>query len=189
MRRLLFLMPILLCAAVSAHAQSLDAFKQRLAEPTPGATLFNRAQVTVTEHDDAARAVADAARAGQRLYFEGFHRVCVFSDKRACGARRGFAAKALFEETYPDVKVYVDYEIPYFIVSAGNCLTKEEAIMLKGRVSATFPKAFSQAAEEGEIPDFQPFGPIKVRFRKIIFFSLLFPGEYLTLRRYGTINN
>lgn len=80
MRRLLFLMPILLCAAVSAHAQSLDAFKQRLAEPTPGATLFNRAQVTVTEHDDAARAVADAARAGQRLYFEGFHRVCVFSD-------------------------------------------------------------------------------------------------------------
>ena len=63
MRRLLFLMPILLCAAVSAHAQSLDAFKQRLAEPTPGATLFNRAQVTVTAHDDAARAVADAARA------------------------------------------------------------------------------------------------------------------------------
>ena len=61
MRRLLFLMPILLCAAVSAHAQSLDAFKQRLAEPTPGATLFNRAQVTVTEHDDAARAVADAS--------------------------------------------------------------------------------------------------------------------------------
>ena len=43
MRRLLFLMPILLCAAVSAHTQSLDAFKQRLAEPTPGATLFNRA--------------------------------------------------------------------------------------------------------------------------------------------------
>ena len=59
MRRLLFLMPILLCAAVSAHAQSLDAFKQRLAEPTPGATLFNRAQVTVTEHDDALDQVYD----------------------------------------------------------------------------------------------------------------------------------
>ena len=127
MRRLLFLMPILLCAAVSAHAQSLDAFKQRLAEPTPGATLFNRAQVTVTEHDDAARAVADAARAGQRLYFEGFHRVCVFSDNGPAARDGAFAAKALFEETYPDVKVYVDYEIPYFIVSAGNCLTKEEA--------------------------------------------------------------
>ena len=161
MRRLLFLMPILLCAAVSAHAQSLDAFKQRLAEPTPGATLFNRAQVTVTEHDDAARAVADAARAGQRLYFEGFHRVCVFSDNGPAARDGAFAAKALFEETYPDVKVYV----------------------------GDLPEGFSQAAEEGEIPDFQPFGPIKVRFRKIILFSLLFPGEYLTLRRYGTINN
>ena len=71
MRRLLFLMPILLCAAVSAHAQSLDAFKQRLAEPTPGATLFNRAQVTVTEHDDAARAVADALVVGSPVYYAG----------------------------------------------------------------------------------------------------------------------
>ena len=145
MRRLLFLMPILLCAAVSAHAQSLDAFKQRLAEPTPGATLFNRAQVTVTEHDD-------AARAGQRLYFEGFHRVCVFSDNGPAARDGAFAAKALFEETYPDVKVYVDYEIPYFIVSAGNSLTKEEAIMLKGRVSATFPKAFLKQLKREKSP-------------------------------------
>ena len=147
MRRLLFLMPILLCAAVSAHAQSLDAFKQRLAEPTPGATLFNRAQVT-----DAARAGADAARAGQRLYFEGFHRVCVFSDNGPAARDGAFAAKALFEETYPDVKVYVDYEIPYFIVSAGNCLTKEEAIMLKGRVSATLPKAFLKQLKREKSP-------------------------------------
>ena len=63
-----------------------------------------------------------------------------------------FAAKALFEETYPDVKVYVDYEIPYFIVSAGNCLTKEEAIMLKGRVSATFPKAFLKQLKREKSP-------------------------------------
>ena len=49
MRRLLFLMPILLCAAVSAHAQSLDAFKQRLAEPTPGATLFNLSLIHISE--------------------------------------------------------------------------------------------------------------------------------------------
>ena len=148
MRRLLFLTLTLLCAAVCAHAQSLDAFKQRLAEPAPGATLFGRAQVHVTEHGDAARAVADAAHAGQRLYFEGYHRVCVFSDNGPSAREGAFAAKTLFEETYPDVKVYVDYEIPYFIVSAGNCLTKEEAIMLKGRVSATFPKAFLKQSKK-----------------------------------------
>ena len=98
------------------------------------------------------RAVADAARAGQRLYFEGFHRVCVFSDNGPAARDGAFAAKALFEETYPDVKVYVDYEIPYFIVSAGNCLTKEEAIMLKGRVSATFPKAFLKQLKREKSP-------------------------------------
>lgn len=152
MCRLLFLTLTLLCAAVCAHAQSLDAFKQRLAEPAPGATLFGRAQVHVTEHGDAARAVADAAHAGQRLYFEGYHRVCVFSDNGPSARDGAFAAKALFEETYPDVKVYVDYEIPYFIVSAGNCLTKEEAIMLKGRVSATFPKAFLKQLKKEKSP-------------------------------------
>ena len=62
--------------------------------------------------------MADAARAGQqRLTFEGVSTGCVFSDKRPAARDGAFAAKALFEETYPDVKVYVDYEIPYFIVS------------------------------------------------------------------------
>ena len=79
MRRLSILTLMLLCAAVSLRAQSLDAFKQRLAEPVAGAALFGRAQVTVTEHGDAARAVADAVRAGQRLQIRGF-RVCIFSD-------------------------------------------------------------------------------------------------------------
>lgn len=73
-------------------------------------------------------------------------------DKRPAARDGAFAAKALFEETYPDVKVYVDYEIPYFIVSAGNCLTKEEAIMLKGRVSATFPKAFLKQLKREKSP-------------------------------------
>lgn len=95
--------------------------------------------------------MADAARAGQRLYFEGFHRVCVFSDNGPAARDGAFAAKALFEETYPDVKVYVDYEIPYFIVSAGNCLTKEEA-SCQGACVGDLPEGFSQAAEEGEIP-------------------------------------
>lgn len=138
--------------------------------PRPGRRFSTGRQVTVTEHDDAARAVADAARAGQRLYFEGFHRVCVFSDNGPAARDGAFAAKALFEETYPDVKVYVDYEIPYFIVSAGNCLTKEEAIMLKGRVSATFPKCFSQAAEEGETPISNLLDHKKSGFEKLIFF-------------------
>ena len=33
----------------------------------------------------------------------------------------------------------------YFRVTVGNCLTLEEAIILKGRVSGTFPKAFPKS--------------------------------------------
>ena len=34
------------------------------------------------------------------------------------------------------------YESPWFSVSVGNCLSAEEAVILKGRVAQTFPKAF-----------------------------------------------
>jgi hypothetical protein len=39
------------------------------------------------------------------------------------------------------------YENPYFKVTVGNCLTEEEAIILKGRILSTFPKAFVKNEE------------------------------------------
>lgn len=139
--RTLILTGALLAAVTSAGAQSLEAFKQRLAQPTAGSALFDPARVEVTEHGDAARAVADAARNGQRLSYKG-HRVCIFFDNGPDARSGALAAKQLFEETFPGIKVYMVYESPWFSVSVGNCLTTEEAIILKGKVSATFPKAF-----------------------------------------------
>ena len=95
---------------------------------------------------DDARAVADAVRAGQRLQIRGF-RVCIFSDNGPEARNGAFAAQKLFEETYPGVKVYMDYKIPYFVVSVGDCLSNEEAVILKGRVTGTFPKAFLKNEE------------------------------------------
>ena len=96
MRRLSILILMLLCAAVSLRAQSLDAFKQRLAEPVAGTAFFGRAQVTVAEHGDAARAVAEAVRAGQQLRVRGF-RVCIFSDNGPEARNGAFPAQKLFE--------------------------------------------------------------------------------------------
>ena len=63
-------------------------------------------------------------------------------------ARAGaFAAEALFKETYPGIMVYPVYENPYFKVVVGNCLTAEEAIILKGKIASTFPKAFVKSEE------------------------------------------
>lgn len=153
MRRLPIVLLTLLCAAVSAQAQSLDAFRQRLAEPAASATLFGRAQVTVTEHGDAARAVADAARAAQKLHIDGY-RVCIFSDNGPKARDEAFAAKELFETTYPGIEVYAVYNPPpYFRVMIGNCLTREEAIILMNKVLSTFPKAYPKA-EKLSLSDF-----------------------------------
>lgn len=146
MMRRLFLSLFLLAAAVGASAQSLDAFKAQLAVPKVSGVQFGESRVTVTEHGDAARAVADASLDGQRLRVRGY-RVCIFFDNGQDARAGAEAAKTLFEETYPGIRVYMVYESPWFSVSVGNCLTSEEAIILKGRVSATFPKAFLKNEE------------------------------------------
>lgn len=60
---------------------------------------------------------------------------------------KGLRGQETLRGDLSDVKVYMGYENPYFKVSVGNCLTAEEAIILKGRVSATFPKAFLKNEE------------------------------------------
>lgn len=142
---------LLVCLFVAAflpgsaalRAQTLDAFKQQLARPTvSAATLFGRAQVTVTEHGDAARIVAEVSRSAHKLHVDG-HRVCIFSDNGPNAREEAFAAKELFETTYPGIKVYAVYSPPpYFRVTIGNCLTREEAIILMNKVLPTFPKAY-----------------------------------------------
>ena len=146
-RRISICICLLCCAAaLPAAAQSLGAFKRQLAEPAASSSLFGRARVIASEYGETVGKVADAARAEQRQRFAGY-RVCIFSDNGPEAREGAFEAKKLFEETFPDVKVYMGYENPYFKVSVGNCLTAEEAIILKGRVSATFPKAFLKNEE------------------------------------------
>lgn len=137
------LAPALLVAAIQGRAQSLDAFKERLARPVPSvATPFGHAQVTVAEHGDAERFVDDASQAKRRIHVEG-HRVCIFSDNGPDARGQAFAAKQLFETTYPGIRVYAVYSPPpYFRVTVGNCLTREEAIILMNKVLPTFPKAY-----------------------------------------------
>lgn len=128
------------------RAQSLDAFKQRLAVPLMSSGSLSTARVAVTEYGDAAKAVARATNATQRQRVRGY-RVCIFFDNGQDARAGAFAAKALFESSYPGIKVYMPYDNPYFRVTVGNCLTAEEAIVLKNRVSGVFPKAFPKNEE------------------------------------------
>ena len=134
----------LLLLATAAGAQSLERFKQRLAEPAGS----NGARVTATEYGEAASVAARAAQQGSnaRKTVRGY-RVCIFFDNSPNARAEATEAKKQFEELYNDTKVYLTYDNPYWRVTAGNCLTAEEAIILKGRVSNTFPKAFVKNEE------------------------------------------
>lgn len=141
-RHTIVLLSLALLAATfgPAHAQSLDAFKRRLATPVSA----DGARVVAEEYAEAAGAAERASRNYARTRFRGY-RVCVYIDNGQSGqdARAGaVAAKNLVEEHFPDVRVRMVYENPYFKVKAGDCLTAEEAIILKGRLSSVFPNAF-----------------------------------------------
>lgn len=128
------------------RAQSLPAFRERLAEPfaeTPG---YETSAITVVEHGNAADAVAKASQENLRLRFKGY-RVCIFFDNGQDARAGAEAARALFVSTYPMTKVYISYNAPYFTVTVGDCATAEEAIILMGRIRATFPKAFPRSEE------------------------------------------
>ena len=116
-------------------AQSLASFKERLSQPAGSAA------VTVVEHGDAAGVVSRESQSNDRIRFKGY-RIGIFFDNGAEARANALAAKQTFETAFPDIPVYLVYENPYFKVSAGNCVTSEEAIVLLGKIRSQFPEAY-----------------------------------------------
>ena len=143
MKRLLLtlLFSGLAAALQPAEAQTLDAFKRQLAAPAANARTSGEASVTATEAGSAARIIAQAAQQQRRTRVMGY-RVCIYIDNEQSARAGAVEAKTRFEEAFPDTKVYMVYENPYFKVKVGNCLTTEEAIILKGQIASLFPNAF-----------------------------------------------
>lgn len=139
---ILLLTLLALTAATTGRTQNLQAFKQQLATPS----ALHQAQVRVAEHGDAARAIDRAAQEQNRKSFHGY-RVCIFFDNSQEARAEAFRAEALLKEYFAGIRVYTVYDNPYFRVTAGNCLSMEEAIILKGKLSTLFPKAFVKNEE------------------------------------------
>ena len=131
-----------LLAAADCTAQTVSEFRRRLAQPEVTGEGGVTARVTVTESDDAAAQVArSASRRGDEGGFQGY-RVGIYSGNDPSAQESSLAAKQKFEEEFPDINVYWVYDNPYFKVTAGDCLTEEEAVMLLARVRRLFPKAY-----------------------------------------------
>lgn len=128
------------------HTQTIEALRNRLGEEIVSEQAPDGARVRVIEHEEAAGIVAASDRKAAPARLNGY-RVCIFFDNGQDARAGAMEAKKTFEEQFPDIKLYMVYENPYFRVTVGNCLTIEEAVILKGRVATAFPKAFPKAEE------------------------------------------
>ncbi len=99
------------------------------------------AHTQVVEHGSAGQAVRSLRSGATVSQIKGY-RVRIFFDNSQ--SARGQAAETLsrFRELYPAIPAYMSYENPYFKVTVGNCTSKEEAIILKGRIEGSFSRAF-----------------------------------------------
>lgn len=127
-------------------SQTIEALRNRLGQEIVSEQAPEGATVRVVEDASAAVVVAasDSKTAPARL---NGYRVCIFFDNGQDARAGAMEAKRIFEEQFPEIKLYMVYENPYFRVTVGNCLTIEEAVILKGRLAAAFPKAFPKAEE------------------------------------------
>lgn len=131
---------------VEGRAQQLEAFRAELGREIVSENAPEGTRVRVIERGDAAQAVAESRPTNPAARLRGY-RVCIFFDNGQDARAGAMEAKKCFEDHFPEIKLYMVYENPYFRVTVGNCLTIEEAIILKGKLAEHFPKAFPKAEE------------------------------------------
>lgn len=126
----------LLAASSGAAAQDSRVIKEKLAAPGMGG-----ARITVSEAGDAASIVRMLESPRKSDKVNGY-RVRVFFDNSQNARANAQETKSRFEAMFPDTPAYLDYDKLYFRVSVGNCLTRDEAIILWGQIKGAFDKAF-----------------------------------------------
>lgn len=124
------------CVAWGAGAQGIARVRGSLAAISPA----SGASVEVTETADAAAAIAGCDKNGRTLKVPCY-RVGLFLGNSQSARADADAVVSSFAETFPEVSVQVTYESPYFKVVAGNYVSHIDAVALRGKALAQFPKA------------------------------------------------
>ncbi|MFI3277835.1 MAG: SPOR domain-containing protein [Rikenellaceae bacterium] len=138
MQRLLIPLFVSLCTLL--HAESLQSYRDKL-QRDQISSYGEITSVSIEEDADAQSALRRIESLPKRESFLGY-RIGIFFDNGADARAKANEAQATFDEAFPAVPSFLVYENPYFKLSAGNCATQEEAVMLLKRVQSVFPKAF-----------------------------------------------
>ena len=138
MKRFLLTLSIMLLGITLASAQNIQSKKNSLAQGSSA--------VSVTEQEDVKQAVRMVEQRPKATKVNGYT-ILILADNSQTARENANKAKKLFEENFKDTKVKMYYESPSFYVSAGQYLTKEEAIIELWRFRSVFPKAITQSRE------------------------------------------
>lgn len=127
---------LLLLLPAIASGQSIRAFEMRL-----GDTSATGARIEVREMDGAATLTGSLPSGnGQRSV--GGWRVEIFSDNSANARALAYEAYARFRELHPEVPsdsgTDISYDSPKYTVRVGRFLTRDEALMMCGRLKGEF---------------------------------------------------
>lgn len=106
------------------------------------------ATATVTTHGTATDAVRMWDATSKPREIPGY-RIHIFFDNSQTARAQAMAARTRFTELFPGIPSYIAYENPSWMVTVGNCVNMEEALILWNAVRGTFPNAFLW---RGEIP-------------------------------------
>ena len=142
--KILFSVGLILTACVSvARAQNAGAFREALMRPD---TLYG-STVRITENGSAAEAVG-RYRAAVKSTVQGY-RIRIFFSNSQTAREDAKAVQRSFRQQFTDIPSYLVYDNPAFIVTVGNCVTMEEALILQNQLKGMFGTAFLW---RGEIP-------------------------------------
>lgn len=128
----------------SASSQNVSTFKDRLSRPSDSSA----ATVNITEHGSAADAVRKYDSSSKPTTVPGYRiRIFFGNGQNARGIAQGTQGK--FKNEFPGIPTYLVYENPAWMVTVGNCVTMDEALMLWNKVKKSFDTAFIW---RGELP-------------------------------------
>ena len=99
------------------------------------------AKVLVVEDRSTQNAIAAVEANKPQNTIEGY-RVVLFYDDAQYSQERANGVLAAFKKEHPEINSYIVYEKPYFKVSVGDCVTVEEAIVLRSKLIRTYSGAF-----------------------------------------------
>lgn len=137
MTRLFGLLLIGLGIGTTARAQEIRSFTEALSRPDS----VSSATVKVTPYGSAVKALDQYDRSGKPASVPGY-RIRIFFDNGQHARREAIETQERFRREFPGIQTYLGYETPSYMVTVGNCVTMDEALMLWNRVRHSFQTAF-----------------------------------------------